>query len=103
MREYDSIAEWYPTNRSRIFGVAEALAVATLLPAHSRILDVGCGNGIPITEALVMLVIASLVSTALQGCSPGFGSISRRRQFCAVTLGVFLSQMAASTLRFRGG
>jgi SAM-dependent methyltransferase len=53
MREYDSIAGWYQTDRSRTFGVAEALAVATLLPAHSRILDVGCGNGVPITEALV--------------------------------------------------
>jgi len=53
MREYDSIADWYQTDRSRTFGVAEALAIATLLPAHSRILDVGCGNGVPITEALV--------------------------------------------------
>ena len=53
MREYDSIADWYQTDRSPTFGVAEALAIATLLPAHSRILDVGCGNGVPITEALV--------------------------------------------------
>jgi len=53
MREYDLIADWYPTDRSRTFGVAEALAVAAPLPAHSRILDVGCGNGVPITEALV--------------------------------------------------
>jgi len=53
MREYDSIADWYKTDRSRTFGVAEALAIAALLPAHSRILDVGCGNGVPITEALV--------------------------------------------------
>ena len=53
MREYDSIADWYQIDRSRTFGVAEALAIATLLPAHSRILDVGCGNGVPITEALV--------------------------------------------------
>ena len=28
MREYDLIADWYPTDRSRTFGVAEALAVA---------------------------------------------------------------------------
>ena len=53
MREYDSIADWYQTDRSRTFGVAEALAVATRLPAHSRIPDVGCGTGMPITEALV--------------------------------------------------
>jgi SAM-dependent methyltransferase len=53
MREYDSIADWYQTDRCRTFGVSEALAVAALLPAHSRILDIGCGNGIPITKALV--------------------------------------------------
>jgi ubiquinone/menaquinone biosynthesis C-methylase UbiE len=53
MREYDLIADWYATDRGRTIGVAQALAVADTLPAHSRILDVGCGNGVPITEALV--------------------------------------------------
>jgi SAM-dependent methyltransferase len=53
MREYDLIADWYPSDRGRTVGVAEALAVAATLPAHSRILDIGCGNGVPITEALV--------------------------------------------------
>jgi len=53
MCEYDLIADWYTTDRSRTFGVSEALAVAATLPAQSHILDVGCGNGVPITEALV--------------------------------------------------
>ena len=53
MREYDLIADWYPSDRGRTVGVAEALAVAPTLSAHSRILDIGCGNGVPITEALV--------------------------------------------------
>src|SRR5437764_13325754 len=53
MREYDLIADWYATDRGRTVGVAEVLAVADTLPAHSRILDVGCGNGVPITDALV--------------------------------------------------
>jgi cyclopropane fatty-acyl-phospholipid synthase-like methyltransferase len=53
MREYDLIAEWYSTDRGRTAGVDEALAVAATLPAGSRILDLGCGNGVPITEALV--------------------------------------------------
>jgi SAM-dependent methyltransferase len=53
MREYDLIAGWYSTDRGRRVGVAEALAVAATLPAGSRILDVGCGNGVPITGALV--------------------------------------------------
>ena len=52
MREYDLIADWYGSERGRV-GVAEALAVAGTLPRGSRILDVGCGNGVPITEALV--------------------------------------------------
>jgi len=53
MREYDLIADWYASDRGRTVGVAEALAVAATLPARSRILDVGCGNGVPISEALV--------------------------------------------------
>jgi len=54
MREYDLIADWYATeSRGRAVGVAEALEVAAMLPANSRILDVGCGNGVPITQALV--------------------------------------------------
>lgn len=52
MREYDLIADWYPTDRGRTVGVAEALAIADALPAGSRILDIGCGNGVPITEAV---------------------------------------------------
>jgi hypothetical protein len=53
MREYDLIAGWYPSDRGRTAGVNEALAVAATLGADSRILDLGCGNGVPITEALV--------------------------------------------------
>jgi ubiquinone/menaquinone biosynthesis C-methylase UbiE len=53
MREYDLIADWYPTDRGHTVGVAEALAFAASLPARSRILDLGCGNGVPITRAIV--------------------------------------------------
>jgi SAM-dependent methyltransferase len=53
MRNYDLIADWYLSDRSPTIGVAEALAVAATLPANSRILDLGCGNGVPITKALV--------------------------------------------------
>ncbi|HZS55883.1 MAG TPA: class I SAM-dependent methyltransferase [Bryobacteraceae bacterium] len=53
MREYDRIAEWYATDRSRTIGVAQALTMADALSPCSRILDLGCGNGVPITEALV--------------------------------------------------
>jgi len=53
MHQYDLIANWYATDRSRTIGVAEALAMAATLPAHSLILDLGCGNGVPIAHALV--------------------------------------------------
>jgi gamma-glutamyltranspeptidase/glutathione hydrolase len=54
MREYDQIAEWSMNDRGRnVVGVAEALAVAATLPPRACILDVGCGNGVPITQALV--------------------------------------------------
>ena len=53
MREYDLIADWYAAeSEGRTSGVREALdAVASLTPS-ARIFDVGCGNGIPITDAL---------------------------------------------------
>jgi SAM-dependent methyltransferase len=53
MHNYDLIADWYPTERGPTIGVVEALAVAESLRASSRILDLGCGNGVPITKALV--------------------------------------------------
>lgn len=53
MLEYDLIADWYATDRGATAGVSEALAIAATLPARSHVLDVGCGNGVPITEALV--------------------------------------------------
>jgi ubiquinone/menaquinone biosynthesis C-methylase UbiE len=53
VREYDLIADWYGSDRGRIVGVREALAVAATPRAGSRILELGSGNGVPITEALV--------------------------------------------------
>ena len=53
MREYDLIADWYASERSEQTGVPETAALASAIPPRSRILDVGCGNGIPITQALL--------------------------------------------------
>jgi len=53
VREYDLIAEWYASVRNDTTGVPEATALASLLPRRSRVLDIGCGNGIPITKALM--------------------------------------------------
>lgn len=53
MHEYDAIADWYRTDRGATVGVKQALKVADMLPNGSLILDLGCGNGVPITKALV--------------------------------------------------
>jgi ubiquinone/menaquinone biosynthesis C-methylase UbiE len=53
VREYDLIADWYRGDRSRSIGVPEALGAMVSLARGSRILDLGCGNGWPITDALV--------------------------------------------------
>jgi SAM-dependent methyltransferase len=53
MKEYDLIADWYPSDRGRSTGVQEALRAVAPLPRGSRVLDVGCGNGFPITDTLL--------------------------------------------------
>jgi ubiquinone/menaquinone biosynthesis C-methylase UbiE len=53
MHEYDLIADWYASERDDQTGVPEVKSLASSLPPGSRILDVGCGNGIPITHALL--------------------------------------------------
>ena len=53
MREYDQIAEWYATARSPTIGVADVGAFVQRLPPRARVLDLGCGDGVPITRSLV--------------------------------------------------
>ena len=53
MREYDLISDWYCGDRSSSIGVREAISAVASLPRGSLILDLGCGNGRPITDALV--------------------------------------------------
>lgn len=53
MYEYDLIAEWYAAERGDQTGVPEATTLASSIPRGSLILDVGCGNGIPISRALL--------------------------------------------------
>lgn len=53
MREYDLIAEWYASERVDQTGVPEATTLASSIPRRSLVLDAGCGNGVPITRALL--------------------------------------------------
>ncbi|MGI8784347.1 MAG: class I SAM-dependent DNA methyltransferase [Acidobacteriota bacterium] len=53
MEEYDEIADWYAANRRPEVGVPDVADFARALAPGSKVLDLGCGNGIPISELLV--------------------------------------------------
>lgn len=53
VHEYELIAEWYASERDDQTGVPEATTLASSISRGSFILDVGCGNGLPITRALL--------------------------------------------------
>ena len=53
MHEYDLIADWYASERVDETGVPEAITLASSIASGSMVLDVGCGNGVPITRALL--------------------------------------------------
>ena len=53
MREYDQITEWYTATRRPTVGVPDLAVFAGTLPPRSRVLDLGCGDGVPISQFLV--------------------------------------------------
>ncbi|CAN5321224.1 class I SAM-dependent methyltransferase [soil metagenome] len=53
MDEYDEISDWYAANRRPEVGLQDVSALARTLAPGSKILDLGCGNGIPISQYLV--------------------------------------------------
>jgi 2-polyprenyl-3-methyl-5-hydroxy-6-metoxy-1,4-benzoquinol methylase len=53
MHEYDLIADWYARDRTHLTGLPEVQALASSLRPGASVLDVGCGNGIPLTRFLV--------------------------------------------------
>ena len=54
MDEYDLIADWYATERRGPGGgVPEVESLIARVPIGAWVLDVGCGNGIPLTRTLL--------------------------------------------------
>jgi len=53
MREYDQIAEWYTRARNPEVGVCELAALARAIPPRARVLDLGCGDGVPVSQFLI--------------------------------------------------
>ena len=52
MREYDRIAAWFAATRSPDVGVPDLDAFARTLPRRARVLDLGCGAGVPVSRLL---------------------------------------------------
>lgn len=52
MREYDQIAEWFTRVRNPEIGIPDLVAFVHSLSPHAKILDLGCGDGIPISQYL---------------------------------------------------
>jgi len=50
---YDAIAEEYHANRNRFDHWKELKEFAALLPKNAKVLDVGCGAGVPVARFLV--------------------------------------------------
>ena len=53
MHEYDLIADWYANERRGSGGVRELESIIMSLPQGASVLDVGCGNGVPLTRKLL--------------------------------------------------
>ena len=53
MHEYDQIADWYVDSRSSEIGVPDLVAFAKLLPRQTKVLDLGCGHGVPVSQFLL--------------------------------------------------
>jgi 2-polyprenyl-3-methyl-5-hydroxy-6-metoxy-1,4-benzoquinol methylase len=63
MREYDLIADWYASERAATpadgSGVPEVIALAASIRPRGRVLDIGCGHGVPLRRRCGLQDIAS--------------------------------------------
>lgn len=82
MREYDLIADWYASERIDQTGVPEATTLAASIPRGSIVVDVGCGNGIPITRALLR------EGHRVVGLDSSSAMLARLKQNCPVAFAI---------------
>jgi SAM-dependent methyltransferase len=105
LREYDLIAEWYAAGRTDQTGVPEVTTLVQSLPPGARVLDVGCGNGIPLTRLLrqlgceVLGVDSSekMLDRFRMNC-PGVPAIHATIQSCQLEAGSFDGAVAWGVL-----
>jgi SAM-dependent methyltransferase len=96
VREYDLITEWYASERVDQTGIPEVTALASSISSGSRVFDIGCGNGIPITRALLRAghVVVGLDSShamlaRFRGNCPETPAVRGVVQSCPFADGVF--------------
>ena len=53
MREYDQLIDWYVSHRNPQIGVEDVARFSASLAPGSTVLDLGCGDGIPISRSLL--------------------------------------------------
>lgn len=55
MQQYDRIHDWFVAERSPEVGVADVRAALAPLPRGSRVLELGCGTGLPLGRLILGL------------------------------------------------
>ena len=105
MREYDLIAEWYAAERLDATGVPEVLQLASSLPRASLVLDIGCGNGVPITRCLleaghrvVGIDTSGVMLSRLRRNMPGTPAVRAAVQHCPFANATFDAAVAWGVL-----
>jgi hypothetical protein len=53
MRQYDQLVDWYASHRNPKIGIADVSRFVAGLTQGAAILDLGCGDGIPIAQSLL--------------------------------------------------